>query len=213
MAVGHRLVLVLPGVLACRSRWVRRLAGPRFLRSDVYWKILAFEERYHVEGDASTAGAGLPDRENVIQDIEVPVDRLAEFVARVPARGPDRPVLAVPPAPARPGRATWDLYRLDPDELYVNVGFWSTVPLAAGHGPGHHNRWVEDEVDRLGGRKSLYSTSFYDEERFWELYNGSGLPRAQATDTTRRAGYWTCTPSACGPLSPDQSQEERLRER
>ena len=36
----------------------------------------------------------------------------------------------------------------------------------------HHNRWVEDEVDRLGGRKSLYSTVHYPEDRFWDLYNG-----------------------------------------
>lgn len=36
----------------------------------------------------------------------------------------------------------------------------------------HHNRWVEQEVERLDGRKSLYSTVFYEEGRFWELYNG-----------------------------------------
>ena len=73
----------------------------------------------------------------------------------------------------RNSEATWDLYRLDPAELYVNVGFWSSVALTAGMEPHHHNRWVESEVDRLGGRKSLYSTSLYDEERFWELYGGS----------------------------------------
>jgi hypothetical protein len=27
-------------------------------------------------------------------------------------------------------------------------------------------------VERLGGRKSLYSTAFYDEAEFWRLYNG-----------------------------------------
>ena len=52
------------------------------------------------------------------------------------------------------------------------MGFWSSVALAPGMDPAHHNRWVEAEVDRLGGRKSLYSTSFYDEDRFWSLYNG-----------------------------------------
>jgi FAD/FMN-containing dehydrogenase len=72
----------------------------------------------------------------------------------------------------RATEASWDLYHLDPDLLYVNVGFWSAVPLAPGTDSTHHNRWVEAEVDRLGGRKSLYSTAFYDEGRFWELYNG-----------------------------------------
>jgi FAD/FMN-containing dehydrogenase len=54
----------------------------------------------------------------------------------------------------------------------VNIGFWSSVPLTGGMDSHHHNRWVETEVDRLGGRKSLYSTVFYDEDRFWSLYNG-----------------------------------------
>jgi FAD/FMN-containing dehydrogenase len=66
----------------------------------------------------------------------------------------------------------WPLYPLTPGELYVNVGFWSTCALAPGMDPAHHNRWIEEEVDRLGGRKSLYSTAYYDEDHFWSLYNG-----------------------------------------
>ena len=66
----------------------------------------------------------------------------------------------------------WELYRLDPDVLYVNVGFWSSVPLAPGQQDGSHNRLVEALVDDLGGRKSLYSTSCYEREHFWRLYNG-----------------------------------------
>ena len=27
-------------------------------------------------------------------------------------------------------------------------------------------------VDELGGRKSLYSTSYYGRDEFWRLYNG-----------------------------------------
>ena len=27
-------------------------------------------------------------------------------------------------------------------------------------------------MTRLGGRKSLYSDSFYSEDEFWQLYNG-----------------------------------------
>ena len=32
---------------------------------------------------------------------------------------------------------------------------------------------IEDKVEELGGRKSLYSTAFYSAERFWRLYNGA----------------------------------------
>jgi FAD/FMN-containing dehydrogenase len=55
--------------------WVRRLVGPRFLRSDVYWKILAFEERYHPKARFDRL-LGRPEQENVIQDVELPVERL-----------------------------------------------------------------------------------------------------------------------------------------
>ncbi len=149
---------------------VRRLAGPRFLRSDTYWKIMAFEDRHHWKARLD-ARRGLPPRENVIQDVELPVERLEEFLEAFQREVPIAPFWL---CPLRQRRATdkWELYQLEPEHLYVNVGFWSSVPLRPGMAATHHNRWVEDEVDRLGGRKSLYSTAFYDEARFWDLYNG-----------------------------------------
>jgi FAD/FMN-containing dehydrogenase len=149
---------------------LRPLLPRRVLRSDVYWKIQNLDERFGLQSTLNRL-RGAPALERVIQDIEVPVGRLAEFLADFHANVPIAPVWLCP-LRQRDRGATWDLYRMDPDELYVNVGFWSKVPLAPGMDPAHHNRWVEDEVDRLGGRKSLYSTSFYDEERFWQLYNG-----------------------------------------
>jgi FAD/FMN-containing dehydrogenase len=150
--------------------WVRRLAGRRFLRSDVYWRIMAFEARFGLKASHDRR-RGLPSRENVIQDVELPIDRLAEFVDSFHREVPISPFWLCPLRQRRP-EATWELYRLDPSALYVNVGFWSSVPLEPGMDPAHHNRWVEGEVDRLGGRKSLYSTSFYEADRFWDLYNG-----------------------------------------
>jgi FAD/FMN-containing dehydrogenase len=73
------------------------------------------------------------------------------------------------------GERSWPLYPLKPGEVYVNFGFWGTVPLPAGlsdQADGYYNRLVEDEVSLLGGHKSLYSTSFYAEDEFYELYNG-----------------------------------------
>ena len=149
---------------------VRRLAGRRFLRSDVYWKLMAFEARHGWKASLDAA-RGRPAQENVIQDVELPIDRLEEFVEDFLREVPIAPFWLCP-LRQRDARAVWDLYRLDPAHLYVNVGFWSSVPLSPGMDAVHHNRWVEDEVDRLGGRKSLYSSAYYDEDRFWELYNG-----------------------------------------
>ena len=57
-----------------QKRWVRRLVGPRFLRSDVYWRILAFEERRHLKAGFDRLRGAAP-RENVIQDVELPIDK------------------------------------------------------------------------------------------------------------------------------------------
>ena len=38
---------------------------------------------------------------------------------------------------------------------------------------GDRNRLIEREVARLGGHKSLYSDSYYEEAEFWRHYNGS----------------------------------------
>ena len=153
-----------------QNQLVRRLAGPRFLRSDTYWKIMAFEERHRWKARID-ARRGLPPRENVIQDVELPLARVEEFLDSFQREVPISPFWLCPLRQRSP-EETWELYRLDPEQLYVNVGFWASVPLEAGMDPAHHNRWVEQEVDRLGGRKSLYSTVFYDRDRFWELYNG-----------------------------------------
>ena len=149
---------------------VRRWVPRRYLRSDVYWKLVAFERR-HGWKTAWDRRRGGPEREDVIQDVEVPVDRLAEFLDVFAREIPIEPVWLCPLQQRDPD-ADWELYRLDPEALYVNVGFWSTVPLEPGEQDGTHNRLIERLVDDLGGRKSLYSASYYSPEEFWRLYNG-----------------------------------------
>ena len=152
-----------------QKKWVRRLAGRKFLRSDVYWKIVAFERRTHLNARIEKL-RGLPPREDVVQDIEVPIGRAQEFCDFFLSEIPIEPFWICPLRQRDPD-AEWPLYRFT-DSLYVNFGFWSTVPLAPGQADGDHNRLIERVVDGLGGRKSLYSTSFYAEDEFWRLYNG-----------------------------------------
>jgi FAD/FMN-containing dehydrogenase len=114
--------------------------------------------------------AGLPPEEPVIQDIEVPVERLAEFLAAFHTEIGISPVWLCPVRLADP--AGWPLYPMDPARLYVNVGFWSAVPLRAGQRNGAHNRTIERLVAELDGHKSLYSDSYYEPEEFWAYYNG-----------------------------------------
>jgi FAD/FMN-containing dehydrogenase len=129
---------------------------------------------------------GRPERERVIQDIEVPLSRLSEYLTWFDREIGMRPVWLCPLLPRDPG-TRWPLYEMSHDEPWVNVGFWGTVPLGPGQSDGHHNRLVEAEVERLGGRKSLYSSAFYEPDEFWRLYNGAAYRALKdAYDPQRR---------------------------
>jgi FAD/FMN-containing dehydrogenase len=156
--------------LGVQNPRIRRWIPRRYLRSDVWWKLVAFERKHQWKARYDRR-RGLPDREDVIQDVEVPIDRLVEFMDVFAREIPIEPVWFCP-LRQRSADDVWELYRLDPHTLYVNVGFWSSVALEPGEDPTTHNRLIEELVDALDGRKSLYSSSYYDREHFWRLYNG-----------------------------------------
>ncbi len=156
-----------------QRRFIRRIWPKRKLRSDVYWKLVAFDRRHNVSGRLARL-QGKPQREPVVQDVEVPVDRLVEFLDFFHREVRIEPIW-VCPLQQRDPQVHWPLYEFDPDVIYVNVGFWSTVPMPEGVDPaeGVVNRQIEAMVTSLEGRKSLYSTAFYDRDTFWSIYGGT----------------------------------------
>jgi FAD/FMN-containing dehydrogenase len=153
-----------------QNKFARLFLGRRLLRSEVYWKVVAFDRKHKVAAKIERM-RGNPPEETIVQDIEVPLDRAVEFLDFFQREIPISPVW-VCPVQQRPQGVSWPLYELDPDALYVNFGFWSAVPLEPGESDGTHNRMIEATVSELGGRKSLYSESFYQEDDFWQRYNG-----------------------------------------
>ena len=156
---------------------IRRWWPKSKLRSDVYWKFIALDRKYNISS-RTDALRGRPRREHVVQDIEVPVDALPEFLDFFHEEVGIEPIWVCPLRQRDPD-ARWPLYEFDPRELYVNVGFWSTVPLSDGGDPsdGRVNRRIEQKVIELDGRKSLYSTAFYDKDTFWSIYGGHEYER------------------------------------
>jgi FAD/FMN-containing dehydrogenase len=152
---------------------VRRAWPRRWLRSSVYWKLVALDRRFRV-ADRLEARKGRPPLERVVQDVEIPLDRTVEFLRWFLREVPIEPIWLCP-LQLRSDRP-WTLYPLQPGERYVNVGFWSTVPGQPGGPAGATNRRIEDLVGELGGHKSLYSEAFYDEETFWRHYGGAQYP-------------------------------------
>ncbi|HVV30262.1 MAG TPA: FAD-binding oxidoreductase [Mycobacteriales bacterium] len=173
------------GAFGVQNRFVRPLLPRRLLRSDTYWKVMALEAKHGLYARYES-WRGRPERERVIQDIEVPLSRLSEYLTWFDREIGMRPVWLCPLLPRDPG-TRWPLYEMSHDEPWVNVGFWGTVPLGPGQSDGHHNRLVEAEVERLGGRKSLYSSAFYEPDEFWRLYNGAAYRALKdAYDPQRR---------------------------
>lgn len=146
---------------------IRRLWPRRWRRSSVYWKLIALDHRFGV-ADRLDARAGRPPRERVVQDVEVPLDRCAEFLQWFLAEVPIAPLWVCPLRLRDPDG--WPLYPLASGQTYVNLGFWSSVP--AGPVPGATNRRIEERVSALGGHKSLYSEAFYTPGEFDHLYGG-----------------------------------------
>ncbi|MFL6155415.1 MAG: FAD-binding protein [Marmoricola sp.] len=158
------------GAFGAQNPTIRKFWPRRWKRSDAYMKLLALDLRLGI-ADKLDKRAGRPERERVIQDIEVPVERLGEFLDWFDDEIGMRPVWLCPLRASR----RWPTYPLVPEKTYVNAGFWGTVHVGPDRVNAPKNRAVEAKVHDLEGHKSLYSDSFYDPETFDELYDGRNL--------------------------------------
>jgi FAD/FMN-containing dehydrogenase len=136
---------------------VRLLATPRLLNSRTYQRLMRAGWRLLPNGSGT---------ESVIQDVDIPVDRAVRFLEFLFAEIGIRPVWICPFRSLQ----VFPLYAFEPGGVYVNFGFWDVIPSA--REPGYYNRRVEQMALELAGKKGLYSTSWYDSETFWHIYNG-----------------------------------------
>jgi FAD/FMN-containing dehydrogenase len=158
------------GAFGAQNPAIRRFWPRRWKRSDAYMKLLALDLKLGI-ADKLDARAGRPERERVIQDIEVPVERISEFLDWFDDEIGMRPVWLCPLQASR----EWPTYPLVPKKTYVNAGFWGTVHVGPDRVNAPKNRAIEAKVHDLDGHKSLYSDSFYDRETFDRLYDGANL--------------------------------------
>jgi FAD/FMN-containing dehydrogenase len=149
--------------------WIRRLYGRKRLGSRSYQKIMRWNSRWGITRALNRVRGG--HTESVIQDVDIPIERAAEFLDFFQREIGIAPVWTCPvTASANAGR--FCLYPMQPRQLYVNFGFWDVVRRPRPLPEGHFNRMVEREVERLGGIKSLYSDSYFQRDEFWRAYGG-----------------------------------------
>jgi FAD/FMN-containing dehydrogenase len=147
---------------------IRRLYGRGRLNSVTYTKIMRWNSRVGLTARLSKLLG--QHTESVIQDVELPIEHAARFLEFYHDTIKFMPVWICPTRAYRRD-ATFDLYPMDPNTLYVNFGFWDVIRSATKMPEGYYNRQVEQKVRELGGMKSLYSDSYFSAEEFWTIYN------------------------------------------
>ena len=176
------------GAFGVQHPVVRRLWPARYRRSDVYHRLIQLDHRFKV-AEKIDRMRKLGPRERVVQDVEIPVRRTADFLRWFADTVRMSPVwlcplrLAGPPGEQAGERLDqpWPLYPLTREEIYVNVGFWGTVPIADGHADGELNQQIEAAVADHGGHKSLYSDAYYDRPTFARIYGGQTYEELKQT--------------------------------
>jgi FAD/FMN-containing dehydrogenase len=104
--------------------------------------------------------------ESVIQDVDIPIARAREFCDFLFREIGITPLWV---CPFQNSDRTYPFCPLMPNQLYVNFGFWDMVRTT--HENGYYNRMIERKIADLGGAKGLYSSSYYDRETFWSIYD------------------------------------------
>jgi len=155
---------------------IRRLYGKDRLGSRTYTKIMRWNSRAGITKKLERV-IGLHS-ESVIQDVDIPLARAAEFLDFYAREIQLWPMWVCPIGPtARSGRFT--LYPVK-NEWYVNFGFWDVKRTREAHAAGHFNRLIERRVIELSGIKSLYSDSFFPRGEFDAQYGGAAYRALKA---------------------------------
>lgn len=154
--------------------WLRRLLGRERLNSRTWQQWMRAAARWQLAPRWARWRGRY--RESVIQDVDIPLARAPEFLQFFLREVPILPVWICPARGDRP-RERFPLYPLHAAQTYVNFGFWDAVQVRGPLAPGHFNRRIEAEVERLAGIKSLYSDSYYTPAAFARAYDMQAYAR------------------------------------
>jgi FAD/FMN-containing dehydrogenase len=152
-------------VFGLQNPVLRALAGRRLLNSPTYTWVMNFFQRHPWLGKLRS---GAVRYESLIQDVLIPAESAGAFFEFFKREIAIFPVWICPAQSFSPAEH-YPFCPLVADSLYFDFGFWDSIRTFEGE--GFYGRKIEAEVIDLRGFKSLYSTSYYSEEQFWELYN------------------------------------------
>lgn len=149
--------------------WLFRKFAPKSLRnSGFYAKYVNFMRR--LSKIMPFISLDEPGLEQLIQDWEVPWNKgkqLLDFALdNLDLAG--RPIMVVPLITKT--KAT--LYPVKPNQLYLNLGSYSYVKKLNNKSPYYSTKLMDNFCFSLGGIKMLYSSSFFSQKTFNQVYGG-----------------------------------------
>jgi FAD/FMN-containing dehydrogenase len=153
--------------LGAQNPVVRGLAGRWLLNSRTYTRLMRLNAKLGLTRRVARMRKRYP--ESVIQDVDIPLARAAEFLEFFLHEIGVLPIWVCPIGPAH-HEDRFPLYSMRSPGLYINFGFWDVIESTTPHEPGHFNRKIEAKVLELGGIKSLYSESYFDRATFAQAY-------------------------------------------
>lgn len=169
----------------------RLLFGKFALKSTFYWKVKHFLNKNRLVNYLFNLIKGRT--ESVIQDIDIPVEHAEKFLIFFEKEIGIKPIWVCPIKPYQEN-VEFSFYKLNPNKLYINFGFWDFVYTDKPE--GFYNKKIEAITQKLGGNKSLYSNVYYTETEFWAIYNKSlysQLKEKYDPDNRLRNLYIKCT--------------------
>lgn len=134
----------------------RKLFGWFILRSD---RLIKFGKKLNSLSPPKS------EYEPIVQDVAVPLRKCVEFMEWYDQHIGLHPIWICPVEAMKPA-GTYPLSRWS-GEIVVDIGFYSEKKLPEGAPKNLYNEAIEEELERLGAFKGLYSLSFYTEEEFW----------------------------------------------
>lgn len=158
-------------IFGMQNKALRLLLGKFMLGSKSYWKIARFEEKYKTRSRIEKTFTGkVKPTESVVQDVCIPIENCERFLKFFHDEIGIKPIW-ICPFQAYDEKKSFTLFNLDPKKLYVDFGFWDVV--TTDKSKGYYNKLIELKVEEFRGKKSLYSESYYDRDKFWQIFNGT----------------------------------------
>lgn len=152
-------------VFGLQNPFLRLLCGQKMLNSVTYGKIMHFFYRHPKLNSLLTRRQ---KSESLIHDLLIPSDKALPFFSFLKQEIGIFPIWVCPTL-AYQSERKYTFCTLDGQKLYLDFGFWDSLPSA--YEEGHYTKMIESKVAEYQGFKSLYSSSYYSEEQFWQIYD------------------------------------------